>query len=230
MIGLLVCDHAREELSHPDGSYPEMFRRLLPGMEFKEYYVCDGIFPASANECDGWIISGSRMSVYDDILWIRRLEEFTREIAASGKPCIGVCFGHQMIGRALGGEVRKAPTGWCAGIHPFEMHEKEPWMDPPQEKANLLMMCQDQVLSLPPGATIIASSALCPNAMIRIGKNMLGIQGHPEFSVSFERELIRINAPLMAAGQAEEELETLDRPVHNGLVGSWMMKFLTSAI
>jgi GMP synthase-like glutamine amidotransferase len=66
--------------------------------------------------------------------------------------------------------------------------------------------------------------------MIRVGANMLGIQGHPEFSVSFEKELIRINAPLMAPGQAEEELESLNRPVHNETVAAWMDIFLKTRI
>lgn len=62
-IGLLICDHARKELNHPDGSYPEMFRRLLPDFDFSDYYVCDGNFPGSPYECDGWCIGVHEFSV-----------------------------------------------------------------------------------------------------------------------------------------------------------------------
>ncbi|MDD5509118.1 MAG: hypothetical protein PHD25_12475 [Bacteroidales bacterium] len=225
-LGLLICDHARKDLNHPDGSYPEMFRRILPDFEMRDYYVCDGVFPGSPVECDGWLISGSRKSVYDVVDWIIKLKKFIQMIKESGRPCIGVCFGHQMVGAALGGVVRKAPTGWCAGVHPFDIQMTEPWMEPPQSKVNLLMMCQDQVMELPPAARVIATSLMCPNAMILIGSNVLGIQGHPEFSVDFEHQLIRINAELMKPGQADEEIESLKKPAHRELVAGWMGAFL----
>ena len=224
-LGLLVCDHARAELNHPDGSYPEMFRRILPGFDFTDYYVCDGIFPESATECDGWLISGSRLSVYDEVDWIHRLKSFTREIAASGRPCIGVCFGHQMIGAALGGAVRKAETGWCAGVLSFKLINREAWMEPFTDNVNLLMSCQDQVLELPPDAIVLASAPTCPNGMVRVGTNMLGIQGHPEFSVDFEEKLVRLNARLLGPGQADRAVESLARPVHSDLVAGWMDRF-----
>jgi GMP synthase-like glutamine amidotransferase len=224
-IGLLICDHARLELNHPDGSYPEMFRKLLPAFEFRDYYVCDGKFPESPTACDGWLISGSRLSVYDEIVWVRRLKEFTRAIAVSGKPCIGVCFGHQLIGAALGGVVKKAETGWCVGVHEFEILSREPWINPVLEKAGLLMMCQDQVVQLPPGATVLAHSSLVPNAMILIGSNMLGIQGHPEFSVDFEDKLIGINSKYLAPGQAEAGIKSLTNPLNSAEVGRWMARF-----
>jgi GMP synthase-like glutamine amidotransferase len=226
-LGLLICDHARKELNHPDGSYPEMFRRILPGFDFTDYYVCDGMFPSSADECHGWLISGSRLSVYEDVDWIHRLKEFTGEIAASGKPCIGVCFGHQMIGAALGGIVGKAETGWCVGVHKFEMTGRENWIKPWLPKANLLMMCQDQVVVLPPDTTVIARSPMCPNAVIRVGKNMLGIQGHPEFSVDFEEKLILANAHYLNGDQVYEGLASLQQIVHSEEVASWMANFFS---
>lgn len=226
LIGLLICDHARRELNHPDGSYPEMFRRILPGFGFTDYYVCDGIFPGSPQECDGWLITGSRLSVYDEVDWINRLKEFTRAMAVSGKPCIGVCFGHQMIGAALGGVDTKAETGWCIGVHGFEILEQEPWMKPWLPDANLLMSCQDQVVELPPDTTLIARSGFCPNGMILVGKNMLGIQGHPEFSVDFEQRLMLANAPFPEPGLLSKGLESLVQPVHSREVSEWMSRFL----
>jgi GMP synthase-like glutamine amidotransferase len=224
--GLLICDHARKELNHQDGSYPEMFRRLLPDFAFTDYYVCDGVFPESPHACDAWLISGSRLSVYDDVDWIKRLGEFIRKIALSGKPCIGVCFGHQMIGEAMGGIVRKSETGWCVGVHEFEILIDEPWMDPVLSKADLLMMCQDQVVELPPDTTLLARSPMCPNGMILVGENMLGIQGHPEFSIDFEEKLILANAPYLETDQISSGIMSLKNRVHSLEVGEWMGRFL----
>jgi len=224
--GLLICDHARKELNHPDGNYPEMFRRILPGFDFIDYYVCDGIFPGSPDECDGWIISGSRLSVYDDVDWIHRLKEFIIEIAASGKPCIGVCFGHQMIGAALGGVVKKAETGWSIGAHEFEMTAEESWMIPWLPQAKLLMMCQDQVVELPPDTRLVARSPMCPNAMILVGENMLGIQGHPEFSVDFEHRLILANAQYLEPDRVKAGINSLSQPVQSRDFALWMAEFL----
>jgi GMP synthase-like glutamine amidotransferase len=110
-------------------------------------------------------------------------------------------------------------------VHQFEILSREPWINPLLEKAGLLMMCQDQVVQLPPGATVLARSALVPNAMILVGTNMLGIQGHPEFSVDFEEKLIGINSKYLAPGQAEAGIKSLTNPLNSTEVDRWMARF-----
>ncbi len=68
-----------------------------------------------------------------------------------------------MIGAALGGVVKKAETGWCIGVHEFEILKHEPRMIPWLQNANLLIMCQDQVVELPPDTTILALEIIRPN-------------------------------------------------------------------
>jgi GMP synthase-like glutamine amidotransferase len=130
-----------------------------------------------------------------------------------------------MIGEALGGRVTKAASGWLVGAHSFEVTGEEPWMEPPLRQLTLLMMCQDQVVEVPEGTTVLARSASCPNGIIRVGPNMLGIQGHPEFSVGFERALIAVNSRYLAPGQAVVGEESLSQPVHSAEVGQWMARF-----
>src|SRR5690348_4372167 len=90
-IGLLECDHVDGRYRGIAGDYSDMFRALLAGeelagglplVELVGYRASDGTLPTSPGECDGWIITGSRRSVYEDEGWIRSLGEFVRGIDA----------------------------------------------------------------------------------------------------------------------------------------------------
>src|SRR5688572_13154507 len=107
MIGLLQCDHVRDEYRHIGGDYDEMFQRWLPA-ECRIYRVVDGEAPRNIGECAAYVSTGSHASVYDDEPWISRFAELVRAIHAAGAPMLGVCFGHQMIAHALGGRVAKS--------------------------------------------------------------------------------------------------------------------------
>lgn len=181
-IGILQTGHAPDELRADSGDYDSMFERLLPpGFSFETYPVVDGVFPENAEACDGWIITGSRHGAYDDLPWIPRLEALIRDIAASGRPLIGVCFGHQIIAQALGGKVEKYQGGWAVGPQEYEI-AGEPY--------KLNAWHQDQVTELPPGAKVIGSSPFCANAALVIGDTILTIQPHPEFDAPFLAGLI----------------------------------------
>ena len=122
-IGILMTGHAVPELQERAGDYDAMFARLLAGhgFEFETYNVVDEQYPSAPDACDGWLITGSKHGAYEDHPWIPPLEEFIRAVYASGRPMIGVCFGHQIIAQALGGKVIKYPGGWSVGRTEYDL-------------------------------------------------------------------------------------------------------------
>ena len=56
-----------------------------------------------ARDADAFIMTGSSSSVTERAPWMLRSEELIRAIAAAETPFFGICFGHQMVGQALGG-------------------------------------------------------------------------------------------------------------------------------
>jgi GMP synthase-like glutamine amidotransferase len=225
-IGLLECDHVLPEFLSIAGDYRDMFNVLLPEITFEYFDVCNGSFPDIAYDCAAYMTTGSKHSVYEPIDWIIRLKEFVRQIAASKKQFIGVCFGHQMLGEALGGKVEKAAVGWNVGAHIFEISRQEEWMEPFNNQVRIHMMCQDQVVLLPEEATLLASTDSCPNAMYRVGERMLGIQGHPEFPAAYEQALIELRKERIGLEKAASGLKSLAEKDDTDLIAQWLMAFL----
>lgn len=225
-IGLLLCDHVRLPYLHVYGDYPAMFMDFLPDCDFIVYDITHGQYPQSVDECTVWMTSGSVYSVYDDVLWIHWLADFVRRISESQSKFVGVCFGHQMLGHALGGKVEKAKSGWCIGVHSFDIIKTKSWIAPQQDQINVLMMCQDQIVSLPPEAEVLASTDCCPNAIIQIGQNILGIQGHPEFPKEYDEDLMLARIERMGEDLVKKGVESLNHQVHTALLRDWIMNFI----
>jgi len=225
-VGLLQCDHVADHLQPISGDYPEMFRKLLPEIDLQVYDVIQNQFPASVDECEAYLTTGSKYSVYDDLPWIHRLKALVQEIHDQQKYFIGVCFGHQLLAEALGGQVLKGDTGWCVGIHPFTIVAQESWMVPFRNPVQLLMSCQDQVQVMPENARLLAKSPDCPVAMFGVGHRMLGIQGHPEFPREYARALMIERAAKIGQEKTEKGLASLEQMPDAMVVAQWMMHFL----
>ena len=120
-LGMLNTDAVKPEFAQKYGEYPDTFTEILivigPQLKLVTYEVLEGDYSADINEVDGYLITGSKLSVYDDVPWIKDLKDFVRELNETKKKVIGICFGHQLVAEALGGKTEPAVIGWCVGAH-----------------------------------------------------------------------------------------------------------------
>jgi len=229
-LGFLLCDHAFEALEPRYGDYPEMFAQafstISDTIDWRVYDVTRGELPAAVGDCDGYLISGSRHGAGDALAWIPPLKVFVQQAVAAGRPLAGLCFGHQVIGAALGGLVRRAPTGWGIGVQSYEVLEAPPWMTPQLTTFKVPVCHQDQLLTLPAGARRLASSAHCPNFVVRFAPRALGIQGHPEFPAAFVAELIDTFEDALPPGLPSRARASLGEAHHGVALRHWIARFL----
>ncbi len=186
-IGILQAGLVREPLRQRHGQFSNMFERFLGGrgFEFETWSVVEDEFPHEPRDADGWLVTGSRHAVYEDLPWIRRLEEFLRLCYAASVPIVGLCFGHQVLATALGGKVKKTAEGWGIGRHRYETANGP---------VHLIAWHQDQVTEPPADAKVFGSSPFCKFAMLVYRDQALSMQPHPEFEHPFLRDLIEMPA------------------------------------
>jgi len=150
-IGILQADSVRPEFREEFGNYPGMIQLLLEasrdedeGLTFMTYDVVQGEYPDELTACDGYVITGSASSVYDDEPWIHELRKFVVRLHKTRTKTVGICFGHQMIALALEGVAGAADQGWEVGIHESTVVAAKPFMSPALDKVSLLYSHRDQ--------------------------------------------------------------------------------------
>ena len=223
-IGILETGEVHPDLKARHGDYPTMFEKLLgavdPGLEFATVRVVAGEMPATPGQADAWLVTGSRHGVYDGLPWIAPLKAFLRDCVAARVPVVGICFGHQILAEALGGRAKKSEKGWALGVQDYELTARPGWMDGLPRRFAVRALHQDQVVKLPPGATVLARSPHCEFAALAYGDpeapDAVSLQPHPEFGPEFMDELLALRAgTVFPVAAADEARASLVRPVEN---------------
>lgn len=218
-IGILQTGHAPDEVQATLGDYDAMFGRLLAdeGFEFQTFDVVDMVFPDTVNACDGWLLTGSKHGAYEDHGFIPPLEDFIRTAYNANVPMVGICFGHQIIAQALGGKVEKFKDGWAVGRQTYD------WQG---EDLALNAWHQDQVVTRPDDAQVVAQNDFCENAALLYGKHAFTVQAHPEFGDQMIGDLAMLRGkglvpdPILDAAHAN-----MNRPNANQKLAAMIAQF-----
>ena len=204
-----------------------MFAAAGVPWQFDRFDTMQGRYPDSFDDYDVVLLTGSKADSFSDEPWVQELRRRVTALLQQRKKLLGICFGHQLIAHCLGAQVGRAPNGWGMGRMSYD------WVGPTPLKpaaagapVNLLASHQDQVLTLPVGATLQARSDFCPIAAYSIDDDVFCVQPHPEFVEAYSAYLLdkrrdKVGEQRYATARAELSLP------HDGLdIARFMQAFV----
>ncbi|TCD67628.1 hypothetical protein EIP91_012193 [Steccherinum ochraceum] len=225
-IALFICDTPIPSVLAEDGDYEKIFNTLLHESRSDIQYTLDPYlvrkedsepeYPENVDKYDAIIITGSAASAYENLDWINLLVGYIADVAQT-KPNIkliaeamswddvkGICFGHQIIARALGSPCVPNGGKWEVGITEVQLTEigRQLFEDMTTitrfDLKNIQQMHRDHNPEIPESCHHLGSTAVCknqgfirykpssqhtPGSPINYGDiQIFTVQGHPEFT------------------------------------------------
>jgi len=172
--------------------------RVAARLHRDEAVVCrviDGHALPSREGYAGVLVTGSGSMVTERLDWSERSAAWLREAAHAGLPMFGICYGHQLIAHALGGEVGWNPVGREIGTVRIERLADtagDPLFDHLPDAFDAHATHMQSVIRLPEGAVRLAKSDKDGCHAYRWGRHAWGVQFHPEFSTGMMRGYIAV--------------------------------------
>ena len=226
-IGILETGRTPAHLVDQHGRYDTMMRRMLgSGFSATTYDVTSGELPLRAEAHDAYLITGSPAGVYDRFAWIDGLRQFLRGLDGRAK-LVGICFGHQIMADAYGGQVEKSHKGWGLGLHRYDVATRAPWMDH-AAPISIPVSHQDQVVSRPAEADVLGGNDFTPFGILSYpARRAISFQCHPEFDAGYAAELVEMRrAGLPDPAHADRARASLLEAGDGARVAGWIRNFL----
>lgn len=181
------------------GQQSDWFRSALAPLELGELLIVrpdlnETLPPPSA--LSAAIVTGSWAMVTDRLDWSERTGEWLRLAVDEQLPLLGVCYGHQLLADALGGTVTDNPQGKEVGLETVSLKpaaaQDALLSELPTEFSAYLTHLQS-VVTPPPGAQVLASSALDGCQILRYSPTTLSFQFHPEMDAGVMNACLKNN-------------------------------------
>ena len=125
----------------------------------------------------GLIISGGPSSVYDP-----SSPTVDPAIFGGDARVLGICYGQQLMAYLLGGTVQKGEKGeFGLAVLDLDGGSASPLFAGVSGRQQIWMSHRDLVAAVPPGFSVLGSTATCPVAAIEApARGLYGVQFHPE--------------------------------------------------
>ena len=206
-LGSTFSDLARETGDFEDWIYKGLGETAF---EIKIVDVEHGESLPKIRDCAGVILTGSHSMITEDSAFADNVEIWLRKLAKYDVPILGICFGHQLIAKAFGGDVHFRPQGIEVGTVEI-IFEKEADSDPlfagMPERIYVHEAHSQSITILPEGAVRLARNKNDNNQAFRLGKCIWGVQFHPEYKTYITKVYIKkIIADLKSEGRNVDNL------------------------
>ncbi|KKB75907.1 glutamine amidotransferase [Devosia soli] len=212
------------------GPYPAMFERMFDNtgkaFEYETVVVNDNGMLPDPTQLEGIVITGSPAGVYENHAWLPPLRAFIRAAYEAKTPMLGICFGHQIMADALGGDVQKSEKGWGLGRHTYRVASRPGFMADAPETLAIACSHQDQVIVPPSEAEVILASDFTPNAGLfyKSGK-ALSFQPHPEFLDDYALALVELRRGKAPDTVVDQGIESFGKTSDSDRLGDYIGAF-----
>ena len=190
----------------------------VDGISISTCNVCIGEVLPAPSDVDALVLAGSYNSVHDHTDWQQQIRSWLPVMRANKVPVLAICGSHQLLAHMLGAPVESVAGGPYAGTFPIEKTDAgraSPILASIPDQACFQFANTEHVMTVPPGATLLATSGKVPIAALDFGNHCYSTQFHPEGTHDTLSAVWRNKAPELMANYHDREAG--DRLVENFL-------------
>jgi GMP synthase (glutamine-hydrolysing) len=183
-VTLLKTGQTFDELKEAQGCYERWFSQTF-GQHVSDWSLVDpprGHALPPADSVEAVVVTGSPISVYERLSWSVASGEWLAKVIEREIPVLGVCYGHQLIAEALGGEVKRSQRGREMGAIEITQTTNDPLFQGLPKVFKAWQTHIDEVVTPPPEAVVIATNDHCAIQAMAIGPRCRTVQWHPEMN------------------------------------------------